>query len=186
MLPACTCSARVSHRAIQRAASTRLTDGPLTRLQVRRTSSKDTPRVVPQTVRQLHASARSQSTYDDFVNVLSDAPRPAIIVETASEEKGFMLSDGLTLPQACIFLNGSTFLWDVPEAPQDFTWQDWSIDHFKIFEVVSPRPEILFLGTGAKTAPSPPWLRKYMTHLGIQLDVLDSASALSLPASIHG
>src|SRR5258708_20978028 len=49
---------------------------------------------------------------------------------------------GLILPSACIFLGGRVFLWNVPTVTN---WDAWTPDHFKVFEVVTPRPGSFFL-----------------------------------------
>ena len=49
---------------------------------------------------------------------------------------GIELEDGLILPSSCIFLDGEVFLWNVPST----LWDGWSKEHFKVFEVVVPKP----------------------------------------------
>ena len=44
------------------------------------------------------------------------------------------------------------------------------------------RPEILLLGTGLTVLPPPPELRRYISSLGIQLDVMDSVSPMAVPS----
>jgi hypothetical protein len=68
-------------------------------------------------------------------NILGGGPAPPVLVKSIGEE-GIQLADGLVIPSACIFLDGKVFLWKVPPKP----WRDWTKDHFRIFDVVVPKP----------------------------------------------
>jgi hypothetical protein len=48
---------------------------------------------------------------------------------------GIHLEDGLLLPAACIFLDGTVFLWDPPASVTA-----WGREHLRVFEAVVPRP----------------------------------------------
>jgi hypothetical protein len=48
---------------------------------------------------------------------------------------GIHLEDGLLLPAACIFLDGTVFLWDPPASVTA-----WAREHLRVFEAVVPRP----------------------------------------------
>lgn len=124
----------------------------------------------------LSTTVARKSVYDDFRNILDDAERPAIIVDSISETT-FKLSDGIILPSNAVFLNGTAFMWDVP--PPAFDWPGWTQEMFEVFEVVAPKPDILLFGTGRSALPPPPWLRPYLNSLGIQLDIMDSRNACS-------
>ncbi|KAJ7849869.1 DUF498-domain-containing protein, partial [Mycena olivaceomarginata] len=87
---------------------------------------------------------------------------------------GIHLEDGLLLPAACIFLDGTVFLWDPPASVTA-----WGREHLRVFEAVVPRPEILVLGTGAEMAHPPPSVRAYLAGLGIQVEVMSSRNACS-------
>ncbi|KAF9578808.1 hypothetical protein BGW38_005222 [Lunasporangiospora selenospora] len=50
-------------------------------------------------------------------------------------------------------------------------------DIFKVFEVMSPRPEILIVGTGKTFAPLSPAVRSVIRNLGIQVDMMSTANA---------
>ncbi|KAI5481037.1 AFG1 family mitochondrial ATPase [Pseudohyphozyma bogoriensis] len=118
---------------------------------------------------------------DDFVNIIAaDASRPIPQIKSLSPEIGFTLADGLILPSPIIILNGTTFMWDVgvpKEGPDG--WDGFTEEKLKVFEVVSPRPEILFIGTGLRGLFPPPHVKKYLNGLGIQVDILDSKNAAS-------
>ncbi|KAF8883184.1 NADH dehydrogenase 1 alpha subcomplex assembly factor 3 [Gymnopilus junonius] len=118
-----------------------------------------------------------------FTNLLADDNPPAVQVASISES-GIQLADGLIIPGACIFLEGKVFLWDVPEINLKSKvtaerWHGWDEDRFELLDVVTPRPEILLLGTGKTLIMPPPFLRPYLSKHGIQLDVMDTRNACS-------
>ncbi|TFK62713.1 hypothetical protein BDN72DRAFT_376654 [Pluteus cervinus] len=122
--------------------------------------------------RSFHTSGlcRDQS----FTNILADDNPPSVQVMSITED-GIQLADGLLLPSACIFLDGKVFLWDVPQQ----SWSSWGAEHLEIFDVVVPRPEILIFGTGKTLSQPPPFMRKHLNNLGIQLEVMDTRNACS-------
>ncbi|KAF9478652.1 DUF498-domain-containing protein [Pholiota conissans] len=147
------------------------------------------PRVACSQPRQiLHLCRRSLHTTPilldrSFTNLLADDNPPAVQVSSISND-GIQLVDGLVLPGPCIFLEGKVFLWNVPETNawskvKEERWKAWGKEFFELFEVVTPRPEILLLGTGKTLVQPPKFLREYMSTLGIQLDVLDTRNACS-------
>ncbi|KAJ3156202.1 hypothetical protein HDU86_003965 [Geranomyces michiganensis] len=96
-----------------------------------------------------------------------------------------------------VVINDQVLMWDVPQfgvgsdavipasGKADTTSQGdpsspfygWSVDCFKIFEVIEQQPEILVIGTGAQTYPLPPHLKSYLHKLGMQVEVLASRQA---------
>lgn len=118
----------------------------------------------------MHASAIQRDS--SFTNILADENPPPVQVKTITND-GIQLLDGLMIPSACIFLGGKVFLWDVPPT----LWEGWGKEHFEIFEPVVPKPEILLLGTGKTISRTPPFLRKYLNQMGIQVDVMDTRNA---------
>ncbi|KAL8291905.1 hypothetical protein RQP46_002163 [Phenoliferia psychrophenolica] len=116
---------------------------------------------------------------DDFVNMIeTDAARPIPQVATISPTTGFTLVDGLVVPSPVIFLNGVVFLWDVAP-PGETDWDGFTEEKWKLLEVVTPRPDILLVGTGKRGLFPPPKFKKYINSLGIQIDVLDTRNACS-------
>ncbi|KAJ3273672.1 hypothetical protein HDU76_010780 [Blyttiomyces sp. JEL0837] len=53
----------------------------------------------------------------------------------------------------------------------------WTTDMLKLFEIVTPKPEIVVIGTGAAMQPMPPMLKNYLHKLGIQVEVMSSRHA---------
>ncbi|WVQ96123.1 hypothetical protein IAU59_003225 [Kwoniella sp. CBS 9459] len=129
----------------------------------------------------------SLTTKRYFQNILApnpdstDAPNLAINKLTP---RGFILSDNLVIPGGAIFHSGRAILWDVdPPKPDkgniEAMWEGWTVDRFRVFEMVVPRPEILLFGTGQTAIPAPKAVREYISGLGIQLDVMDTRNAAS-------
>ena len=85
-------------------------------------------------VRQFHTQAALRYPAG-LENILGGGPAPPVQVMSIGEE-GIQLADGLVIPSACIFLDGQVFLWNVPSKP----WKDWTKEHFRIFDVVVPKP----------------------------------------------
>ncbi|KAF8312231.1 DUF498-domain-containing protein [Clavulina sp. PMI_390] len=127
--------------------------------------------------RTLSTSVPSRSSLADASIYADDGP-PPVSVKTVTST-GVELLDGLVLSSACIFLEGRVFLWEVPKIEGHASWPGWTTDHFKIFEVVVPRPEVLFIGTGEHAVMPPLSLKRYLNDLGIQIDVMNSWNACS-------
>ncbi|KAF9450157.1 DUF498-domain-containing protein [Macrolepiota fuliginosa MF-IS2] len=133
----------------------------------------------PRTLRRSHIVTRGIRTTPalrdrSFTNLLADDVPPPVQVSSITDE-GIILADGLLLPGACIFHDGHVFLWDVPPK----LWEEWTEARFEFFEAIVPRPEIIVLGTGRTSALPPPFLRSFLTKLGIQLEVMDTRNACS-------
>ncbi|UZJ51552.1 hypothetical protein CBS101457_000872 [Exobasidium rhododendri] len=101
-------------------------------------------------------------------------------------DSSFTLSDGLVVHTPLILLNKQIMLWDAPDLkptpekpimPSGVGWEEWNEELWKVFEVVSPRPEIIVFGTGKTVLPPPLKLRAYLNKLGIQVDAHDSRNA---------
>jgi len=120
------------------------------------------------------SSAIPSSMLAAFNNMFDRGPNVGIEVIT---KKGFVLSNHIKIDQPLILLNGSPFLWNAPpRAPGFLPMKDWDIEAFKIFELVSPRPELIMFGTGREFAPIPEHIRQYFFKLGIQVDQMNSVS----------
>lgn len=103
----------------------------------------------------LHTSPRVLSS--TFTNILaSDIPPPVQV--TSLTTAGIRLADGLLIPSACIFLEGKVFLWDVPELKEG--WKGWGKEVFEVFEVVVPKPGMLWQLTFFSTGCSY-WMQKF-------------------------
>ncbi|GJN87796.1 hypothetical protein Rhopal_000751-T1 [Rhodotorula paludigena] len=119
-------------------------------------------------------------------NIFASSPDERVSVTSLTPSAGFTLSDGLVVPSPVLLIDGACFLWDVSHPtegkgknPMGFDWDGWTREKMQIFEALSPRPEILLVGTGTSTMFAPPAFKKYLNGLGIQVDVLDSRNAAS-------
>ncbi|GAA5802512.1 hypothetical protein HPULCUR_007977 [Helicostylum pulchrum] len=127
--------------------------------------------VVPQPA----SDAIPSSMLAAFNNMFDRGPNVGIEVITKT---GFVLSNHIKIDQALILLNGSPFLWNAPpRSPGFLPMKDWDLDAFKIFELVSPKPELIMFGTGKEFAPIPEHIRAFFFKLGIQVDQMNSKHA---------
>ncbi|KAJ7837406.1 DUF498-domain-containing protein [Mycena olivaceomarginata] len=101
--------------------------------------------------RTLHTTRPLLDRGPSLTNMLASGTPPAVQV------RAFV--DGLLLPAACIFLDGTVFLWDPPASVTA-----WGVNTC----------EILVLGTGAEMAHPPPSVRAYLAGLGIQVEVMST------------
>ncbi|KAI8875621.1 hypothetical protein K501DRAFT_202258 [Backusella circina FSU 941] len=92
---------------------------------------------------------------------------------------GFVLSNNVKVEEPVMLINGSCFLWNAPPVAKDshLPMKDWDLDTFKIFELISPKPEIIMFGTGKNFAPIPEHIRKYFFKLGVQVDQMNTKHA---------
>ncbi|WFD36953.1 hypothetical protein MCUN1_003845 [Malassezia cuniculi] len=134
----------------------------------------------------IHTSAVRKGALDDaggLTNILEDESIPIRVANVSKEE--IVLADGLVLPPNCLFLNGHIFTWNTPVVkmmevmPNGRGWEAWTDDIWTIFETVTPRPELLIIGTGDTVLPVPPSIRSFLNSLGIQLDVQSTRNACS-------
>lgn len=136
----------------------------------------DPSTIANQAVPQKATSEIPNSMLAAFSNMFDRGPNVGIEVIT---KKGFVLSNNVKVEQPLILLNGSPFLWNAPPRVEGhIPMKDWDVDAFKIFEVVSPRPELIMFGTGRNFAPVPEHIRKYFYQLGIQVDQMNSVKEL--------
>ncbi|GAA5912040.1 hypothetical protein JCM6882_002014 [Rhodosporidiobolus microsporus] len=117
-------------------------------------------------------------------NIIQPTENDPVSITSLTPSAGFTFSDGLVVPAPILIVDGAVFMWDVghPFKGGDElgrTWDGWDEEKLKVFEVLSPRPEILLVGTGTSTAFAPPSFKKYLNNLGIQVDILDSRNAAS-------
>ncbi|ORY34804.1 hypothetical protein BCR39DRAFT_514906 [Naematelia encephala] len=130
-------------------------------------------------------SIHSTSRLLDLENMFDPDQAPSLTISRLTQ-RGYELSDDLVIPGGVVFIDSQPFLWNVdpprsdPEAKTlEKVWEGWGKERFGVFEVVTPRPEILLFGTGSRTFPVPKEIKEYISSLGIQLDVMDSRNAAS-------
>ncbi|CAO3587727.1 unnamed protein product [Absidia cylindrospora] len=65
-----------------------------------------------------------------------------------------------------------------PNVPRDCVHQaEWDMDSLCIFDLVSPKPELILFGTGATFAPLPAHVRKHFYDMGVQVDIMNTKHA---------
>lgn len=127
----------------------------------------------------------------DQYNILG-APSPAFKMVKKIGNTDITLSGDLRIPGPVVILNNTAFMWDVPQYgvtargeldPPQSAFKDasspfhgWNVELFKLFEIVSDKPDILIIGSGSQIAFFPPEIRTHILSLGIQLEVLKSVS----------
>ncbi|CAG8616279.1 17405_t:CDS:2, partial [Gigaspora margarita] len=94
---------------------------------------------------------------------------------------GFITSNDLRVRGPVILINGSLFLWNVPQGSFgqdknriDGVFDEWNKDFLKIFEIITPKPELLIFGTGKMSVPIPLKIRDYIHKLGLQIEYSDT------------
>ncbi|GAA6029912.1 hypothetical protein JCM8097_009166 [Rhodosporidiobolus ruineniae] len=140
-------------------------------------------RTAGQHVRVLSSTGAARGA-DDLVNIIMATDDDPVSITSLTPSAGFTLSDGLVVPSPVLIIDGAVFLWDVQHPLKGGDelgrkWDGWSEEKLKVFEALSPRPEILLVGTGTTTCFAPPSFKKYLNNLGIQVDILDSRNAAS-------
>ncbi|KIJ20441.1 hypothetical protein PAXINDRAFT_108505 [Paxillus involutus ATCC 200175] len=137
-----------------------------------------------QLARPIHSThpVRSPDSPTALTNILaSDIPPPVQVSSVGPA--GIKLVDGLLLEGPVVFLEGKVFLWDVPGLVMGkggiSDWEGWKREHWAIFEVVVPKPEILIFGTGTRMELVPSSIKAHMKEFGIQIDVMDTKNASS-------
>ncbi|KAI8074134.1 hypothetical protein BC940DRAFT_290122 [Gongronella butleri] len=114
----------------------------------------------------------TKDTTEFFTNLFDRGPNVGIEYIT---KQGFVLSNSVKVNQPLVLLNGSAFLWN---APVDYAKQpQWDMDLLTIFDLVSPKPELIVFGTGSTFSPLPEPVRRHFHQLGVQVDVMNTKHA---------
>ncbi|KAI8098594.1 NADH dehydrogenase 1 alpha subcomplex assembly factor 3 [Halteromyces radiatus] len=121
---------------------------------------------------QLDNTAKGKPSSDYFVNLFDRGPNVGIEVIT---KHGFVLSNNVQIEHPLILVNGSPFLWKVPlDCMRTSTWDMASLS---IFDLVSPKPELIVFGTGSEFSPLPADVRKHFYQMGVQVDIMSTKHA---------
>ncbi|CAJ2506391.1 Uu.00g005210.m01.CDS01 [Anthostomella pinea] len=118
------------------------------------------------------------------LDVLGNTPVPSSSVDIC-------MSDGFHLNSGARILNGAGVLLIGGEA---FTWRPWlprgghrllnakgqwevPNESLSLLSLLWPRPDLLILGLGPEMRPISPELRRYISSLGMRVEVLDTRNA---------
>ncbi|CAG8634188.1 1928_t:CDS:2, partial [Cetraspora pellucida] len=105
---------------------------------------------------------------------------------------GFITSNDLRVRGPVILINGTLFLWNVPQGSFeqektriDNVFNGWNKDFLKIFEIITPKPELLIFGTGKMSVPIPLEIRDYIHKLGLQIEYSDTGNEIGYARNIN-
>lgn len=76
------------------------------------------------------------SMLDAFNNMFDRGPNVGVEIIT---KNGFVLSNNVRVDSPIILLNGSAFMWNVPQGAKN-PFEHWNEDMLKIFEITAPKP----------------------------------------------
>ncbi|KAJ1652717.1 hypothetical protein IWQ61_007004 [Dispira simplex] len=87
---------------------------------------------------------------------------------------GFTLNNGTMINGPVFLVQNHAFAWNVPSKS---ALREWRKNTLQILELLSPKPDILVVGTGGRFEPVPKDMEKYLRSLGIQLEITDTRNA---------
>lgn len=118
--------------------------------------------------------------------MLADAPEPEYSISTCLPD-GFKLVNGTTLRNSGLLLvDGEAFSWRPwgdgnPNTTLVNAKGQWELanpeEALGLLALVWPRPDLLLLGLGAEMRPLSPAMRRFISGLGIRVEVLDTHNA---------
>jgi len=113
-------------------------------------------------------------------DLFGDAEPSGIYVESIlPDETGFRLSSGLSVKDDLIMVNGETFTWDSKAKFSNAETLDFDKDAWTIFSILKPRPDLVIIGTGARTALLTKSCRDYLISLGLLVHSLNTKEAIA-------
>ncbi|KAI5844840.1 hypothetical protein BZA05DRAFT_151703 [Tricharina praecox] len=121
------------------------------------------------------------------LNVYEDIPPPGSAIETIYED-GFIFSSGVRFfdGSGALMLQGEVFRWRPAERggiEEDTALRTGVLelpeDVWGALDVVSPKPELLIVGTGRRTLLLSKKDRARITEMGMRMDVMDTTHAAS-------
>ncbi|TLD31678.1 hypothetical protein PspLS_02021 [Pyricularia sp. CBS 133598] len=129
----------------------------------------------------------NQGTDIGSLDVLADAPEPEFSISACLAD-GFKLANGTTVSGSGLLLvDGEAFAWrpwgDQPSTDLKLVNAkgQWELPNpeeaLALLGLVWPRPDLLLLGLGAEMRPLCPATRKFITGMGIRVEVLDTRNA---------
>ncbi|KAJ2031385.1 hypothetical protein IWW57_000735 [Coemansia sp. S610] len=106
------------------------------------------------------------------------------VVENLST--GFRLSNGIAVYGPLLLVNNEAFTLKIPPPRPDAAsgvvtnpLQLLDPEALKVLDVVTPKPELLVVGGGANISPLSPAARKYLTSIGLNVELASTRHASS-------
>ncbi|GBB97248.1 hypothetical protein RclHR1_02950007 [Rhizophagus clarus] len=120
-----------------------------------------------------------------FRNMFDDSAIHSSQMVSRLTNDGFITNNEIEVKGPVISLNGELIMWDVPQGlghgkgGDGGVFNNWTSNFLKVFEVITPRPELLIFGTGKSLVPIPSHIKQYLNGLGIQIEVVDTRNAVA-------
>ncbi|KAJ2752545.1 hypothetical protein GGH94_004628 [Coemansia aciculifera] len=137
-----------------------------------------------------HAEDRFQYDFKEplldagIANIFQVDENMLTIVENLST--GFRLSNGITAYGPLLLVNNEAFTLKIPPPRPDAVsgvvtnpLQLLDPEALKVLDVVTPKPELLVVGGGANISPLSPAARKYLTSIGLNVELASTRHASS-------
>ncbi|KAI1109986.1 hypothetical protein F5Y14DRAFT_455473 [Nemania sp. NC0429] len=155
-------------------------------------SSAATTSPFRQSIASLHVTSsrrnRDGPPPTDFaaMDVLGNTPVPSTIVDICMSD-GFQLNSGARIVEGSgvILVGGEAFEWRpwLPRGEHRLlnAKGQWEIPNetLGLLSLLWPRPDLLILGLGPEIRPISPELRRYISSLGMRVEILDTRNAAS-------
>ncbi|KAI1200061.1 hypothetical protein F5X97DRAFT_106186 [Nemania serpens] len=135
-----------------------------------------------------HRRKRDGPPPTDFaaMDVLGNTPVPSTIVDICMSD-GFQLNSGARIVEGSgvILVGGEAFAWRpwLPRGEHRLlnAKGQWEIPNetLGLLSLLWPRPDLLILGLGPEIRPISPELRRYISSLGVRVEILDTRNAAS-------
>ncbi|EWC43552.1 hypothetical protein DRE_01439 [Drechslerella stenobrocha 248] len=116
------------------------------------------------------------------MNILSGVPPPASAIETVYDD-GFLLNNGMKFhgKDGIVIVHNEAFNWLTDGAVRVVRNSVLELDEelLGVLDVVAPKPELLILGTGARSLQISARTKDHLHNLGIRIDSMDTRNAAS-------
>ncbi|KAF6812802.1 duf498 domain-containing protein [Colletotrichum sojae] len=120
------------------------------------------------------------------LDVLGNTPTPSTSIDVCMSD-GFSLNSGVKIldGNAALLVGGEAFEWRPWEAKGSLNLINAKgqfevpTEAWGVLDLLWPRPDLLIIGVGPKIVPLAPTTRKYLSSLGIRVEVLDTRNAAS-------
>ncbi|TDZ18745.1 NADH dehydrogenase [ubiquinone] 1 alpha subcomplex assembly factor 3 [Colletotrichum orbiculare MAFF 240422] len=120
------------------------------------------------------------------LDVLGNTPTPSTSIDVCMSD-GFALNSGVKIldGNAALLVGGEAFEWRPWEAKGSMNLINAKgqfevpPESFGVLDLLWPKPDLLIIGVGPKMVPLSPATKKYLSSIGIRVEVLDTRNAAS-------